>query len=268
MVELSKELLISAYAQGIRTTADAIARPTFVTDLDFTQPGGGLGGNNPDPDPEPDPDPVDPNDEDAAGTIKLSTTNSNFAPNTEFSVDITLHSDGAKVNSYSVKVEYDPTLLAISDGNPTLTGLQIETTNPDFTVVENTVNNTNGTMILKAETSVAAALSNKVVGKIKFKVLNNGSAEIKVSRIESSIVDQSSQNILEAITGLNIKTGSNIGTADEIIDTPLIPTGVDPNISDLPKSDLPFSGLIYVMLGLGLVYAGLVGKRLSKKKVR
>lgn len=255
MKELTELLVLTVHAQA----ADTTARPTFTTDIDFDN----LSGGDDDTDSDDDTD-----NDNAVAKITLDSSGTNFSVNSEFTVQIEVDSDGATATDYTVKVEFPVDILQVVDSNTSVSGTQITFSDTDFTATDNTVSNTNGTIVLQAEASSAQEISG-VVAEIKFKVIAEGDADITVVKAESSIVNSSATNILQQVTSLQVKAGSSIGSADQIIDDPLLPSGgISSFPKDLPESDLPFSGLFYVLVGIGLIYMGLLGKKLSHKSKR
>lgn len=238
-----------------QTKADAVAQPTFFTDIDFSNSGdnGGNGGNNG-------------NNTQASGSISILTDSSSFPVGGEFSLNIKVAAGDTEVASYTVKLEYNSQIFSVVDADAEVSGTQVEFLDTTFNEVTNEVNTTTGTILIKGEIGTPVTID-KVVAKVKFKSQQPGAAEIKVVKAESSIVDDTSANILETANGLSINVGQTIGQPSQIIDDPLTP--VSSPISDvkkLPDSNLPFAGILYMALGIALIAIGIQAKRLTGQR--
>jgi hypothetical protein len=247
MVKLDLGLLKKVSAQ-----ADAIVQPTYTVNLE------GVSTSTPTVTVTTSPTPTSTS---GVASIKLKTVTSSFAKNSEFNVDINLDSGGKSILSYTVKVKFSPSILQVVDSDSELTGTQIDFKDANFNETENTVNNTAGTIILKAEASDAKQLL-ATVATIKFKAITEGSSDIEVVESESSIVDNSSANILETVNVLKVNVGESTGSVNEPLLTPTTPAGA---IRELPKSGLPFAGILYMVLGVLLVYLGLMGRKIAQQ---
>jgi len=258
-----KILAADIVTQVLAQSGAGIAQPTFTTDLNFNN----LGGNTPNPGsanppPPPPPSPLPSSYASGPGVVKLTTDSQNFAVGSQFYVTIDVDSGGQKLSSYSLKIQYDPSLLQVQDSDPNTPGLQINFLDTVFTQQTNTVNQSSGSIVIAAQSTIPTALSG-TIAKISFIGTKTGTDQIQVSTTESSLVNDSSANILTTANGLAITVGQNIGIPGQIIQTPLSPVG---NINNLPKSGLPFEGIIYILIGCSLIYLGVIANKLRKKK--
>lgn len=269
MRQLDSNLLFKIQAQ----TSAAIAQPTFVTDIDFSKintsptPTSSVSPtatasptNSPTTSPSPTISPTT-SPTTQVNCISLKSTQVNVAQGAQFNITVGLNSGTAKLKSYTVKIQFNNTLLQVVDADTQTTGTQVTFLDTSFTPTTNSVQNNTGVVIIKGDTTTATVLA-KDVAQLKFTAIGEGSAQIAVVKTESSLVDDSSANILQCATTLTIGTGSQAGNSSEIEDQPL---PANP-ISGLPKSDLPFGGVIYLLLGILLIYLGSIGRRIARKK--
>lgn len=250
--ELIKPIVQPVQAEG--ETTDAVAQPTFFTDIDFSDTNtGGNGGNN------------GGGNSNGEGSISILTDATSFVVGGEFTVEIKVDSNETEIGSYTIKIEYNPEMLTVTDSNTEVTGTQVEFTDTVFNEVQNEVNLTSGTVSLKGEIGSPTAID-MIIGKVKFKSLKEGSVEIKVIKAESAMVDDTSANILQNTNGLAVTIGDTVGQPGEIIDDPLLPNTPGGDVKKLPDSDLPFAGLLYMILGIVLIIGGIQAKRLARKR--
>ncbi len=252
MRHLNRSFLSPVVAQS--ATADAVAQPTFTTSLNLTP-------STPAPAASPPVTTPPASTQSASINLEISGNQNNLRIGDQFETKILLDSSSELVSSYTIIIEYDPTAIEIVDQDTQLPGAQITYSHPNFTVIENRANNTTGILTLRAETGSPSAAADLEIGDINFRVTGNGATEISVSLNQSFVTNNTSQNILATSSSAQVsvsQTGQNTGTT--VDNTPIIPVA---NISELPKSDLPFSGALYVILGTMLIALGLMGRRIS-----
>jgi hypothetical protein len=251
MRELNPNLIRSVAAQ-----ADAIAQPTFATDVDFSTPGGGVtpppgendGGNN----------------EATTGEITLVAPQQLCSEDDTFQIEVKIDTLDNPIGSYTVQINFDQAVVQVVDTDTELSGIQIETSG-DFNVTTNTASNSTGIITLSAEIEDPVAVE-EIVGKITFKAISQGNSKIEISEDNSSLVDETSADILDKTTSVTVTINDNC------IETGNTPPPITPpptpgqGVGELPKSDLPFSGALYLLFGVVLVYAGVVGRRIAKQQ--
>ncbi len=254
MREIELSLLPKIAAQS-----STIARPTFVTDIEPKQSSQTPPANQPPANQPPASFPVTPVTGDAQ--ITLESASSSFSTGSNFTIQIRVNSKGEQVKSYTAVVSYDPQKLEVIDKNTATSGIQIDYTG-SFTVTENAANNSQGSVRLRAESGTASSL-NQLVGAVTFRAKTTGQTTISVSQTASSIVDAASVNLLDNVNSLTINV-TETGADSEII-TPTTPLPIG-GLNELPKSDLPYSGILFLGLGVIFVYLGLLGRRIAGKK--
>lgn len=245
-MRILKDLIIKPVLA--QTQSDAVAQPTFFTDIDFS--------DLPTPGPTPTPQ--------GEGTIRIETDATSFLLNEEFEVEVSVDSNGEDLVSYTVKIEYDSDLLQVVDEDQTTNGIQVQFTDTEFSEVENVVNASTGSITIKGEVATAASKRGQVAS-IRFVSVAEGPAEIQVVESESSLVNDASTNVLDRVNGLQFTVGESIGEASDIIESPLTPRGIAETIKELPESGLPFGGVIYMAIGTLLIGIGLRARQIHKR---
>ncbi len=253
MVELELDSLIQSVEAE---SGDGNVQPTFITDIDFsngTNNGGdNTGGDGTDDDQDQEEDQDQGQTSDTVGSVSLNSTDTNFSIGSEFEIAVRISSGTAEISSYSIKVEFDSDYIQVVDTDLEESGVQIAYTHDDFSLLENTANNSTGSIIIRAETSSPEEV-NKAIASITFRAVAEGQTDIEVIKQESSLVNDVSTNILEESSSLSVSLGDNVVSPVETIEDPVLPDGT---VSSLPKSDLPFTGIIFIILGLIFIYIG------------
>jgi hypothetical protein len=253
------ELDLGSILQTVEAqSGDANVQPTFITDIDFSDgtsddAGGDTGddtGDNTDDDNQD-------QTSDTVGSINLASTSTTFSVGSEFEVEVRVNSGATAISSYSIKIEFDSDYVQVIDMDLEESGVQIAYLHEDFSLLENTANNSTGSIIIRAQTSSPEEV-NKAIANITFRAVAEGQTQIEVKAQESSLVNDTSTNILEESSSLSVSLGDEAVSVVETIEDPVLPDG---EISSLPKSDLPFTGIVFIILGLIFIYVGFSLKR-------
>ncbi len=255
MREIELSLLPKIAAQS-----STIARPTFVTDIEPKQSGQVTPPPTQPPANQPPASfPATPLTGDAQ--ITLESASSRFSTGRNFIIQLRVNTKGEKVKSYTAVISFDPQKLEIIDKNTSISGVQVEY-NGSFTLTENAANNTQGSVRLRAENTTATSF-NQLVGALTFRAKTTGQTTISVNKTSSSVVDTASVNLLDSVNSLTINV-TQTGDDSEVL-TPTTPLPIG-GLNELPKSDLPFSGILFLGVGVIFVYLGLLGRRIAGKK--
>jgi|GEM_PF-3847955 len=254
---LSQSIFGAVQAQS----AQAVAQPTFVTDIDFSQFIGTprpTTAATPITSVTPTPATTATPSSSTLPCVTLIVTSPNVVNvGGEIPVEIRINSAGQKLKSFNLKFTFQSTVVQVMDGNTGLAGTQLTYLDSDFAATKNEATISPGVINLRGEASTAKALD-KSVATFKFRVVTNGTTEVQLVKADSTFVSESNTNILTC-TPQTLVVG--VGTNSVLVDQNLPVT-----ISGLPKSDLPFSGIIMVLLGIMLIYWGLVGRRVAAHK--
>lgn len=149
---------------------------------------------------EPTPSPTTPSGQ---AVIKLTTDTATLEVGATVTCDIQIESDEEEIDNYSLFLSFDATVLEVVDVNPSQTGVQISSVDTFSTVNTNTADNTAGSINYVAEISGAAQPINRRVAQITFRAKRTGTSVISVNQTQSSITNDSGEDILASSTSLN-----------------------------------------------------------------
>lgn len=174
--------------------------------------------------------------------VKLSTAASSLEVGSTATCDLRIESSNEEVESYSIVITFNSSVLEVVDANATQTGVQVNFLDEFSDIQTNSANNTTGTIEITAFISGAAQSINRNIAQVTFRAKAAGTSVVSVNRSESEVVNDEDSNILGTTTSLNLTV---TGT-----------TGTEPPSNGQPT--VPESGMMDTLATLGSVLSGLL----------
>lgn len=202
-----------------------------------------------------------------AGTepsISLNTPSSSLAIGEKTIVQIIIDTNLEPINKYSVQILYNPTLLKITDFDPSTPTTEIDFQDTFFDAMINDVSLQQGIITLSAENPTGStSITDRVVAEFEIEAVSSGFAELTFSMDNTMLLDDHSVDILESTNELELILGGTTGEDegpiiedDETIT--VVPTNEIPLPSQTPSTALPdnLRGPTVILVGVTLILAG------------
>ncbi|MBW7953804.1 MAG: cohesin domain-containing protein [Candidatus Dojkabacteria bacterium] len=187
-------------------------------------------------------------------SITMTTDQFGIGIGQNMTVDIVIDSKSQEISSYNVQIVYNPNLLEVVDAQPAVSNTQIAYLDNFFEVDENSVNQANGVINLKASSPQGgASFSNRSVARITFKGKQLGLGQVEVNKNNSSLQTLNSTDILQYTNSLSITVSDSSVTV-----TPTIITSGTAFPTRLPNNSITgdIGGPAGLVLGLLLISLG------------
>jgi len=211
--------------------------------------------------------------------IKLTNASTKIEAGSTTKADVTIESESQEVSSYTITIMYDPEVLEVVDKSSSQAGIQVEFLDSFALEKTNTADNSEGKIKIIAEITGSAQTVNRRVAAIIFRGKSVGTSVVSVNKSQSSIKNQSNQDILGSTTSLNLTvTGESAQTTTTTTTTT---TTISPTSTTIPGTsptttvpgELPESGIGDIAIIISLVLTGilmsLIGLRsFLDKKIR
>lgn len=189
---------------------------------------------------EPEPPPSTPSE----AAVKLSTSTSSLQVGQTATCDLNIESGDEEVQSYSIKISFNSSILEVVDANLTQSGIQTNFLDTSFTIQTNSADNTMGTITLTTTASSASQTINKRIAQITFRAKRTGTSVVSIDKSQSSVNDIIGENIIGATTSLNFTVTGQTQTT--------------PTPAPSPAPQLPASGLFDTLATFGSILSGVL----------
>jgi len=174
--------------------------------------------------------------------VRLSTSTSSLEIGSSVTCDLRIESNNEEVESYTLVISFDASVLEVVDADLTQTGTQINLTDDFFETQTNSVDNTSGTIQISAFASGTPQSVNRNVAQITFRAKRTGTSVVSVNRSASEVINDEDTDILASTTSLNLTV-----------------TGVSEQEEEQQEEEqLPVSGISDTLATLGGILSGLL----------
>lgn len=196
--------------------------------------------------------------------VKLSTSTSTLQIDATTTVDLRIESDEAEVQSYDLTITFDSDIIEVVDSNTVQTGTQIDFLDTFATVQDNSANNSTGTISISAQVSGGTQSINRRIAQITFRAKATGTSIVSVNKAQSSVENDSGEDILGATTSLNFTvTGQTQTTPDESEALPS--SGIKETLTTFGSV---LGGILMLYVGIKLVIDNRKEKNLNENIIR
>lgn len=180
--------------------------------------------------------------------IRLSTSASSLEIGSTATTDLRLESNNEQVESYTIVITFNASVLEVVDANLSQTGVQVNFVDDFSQVQTNSANNTTGVIQISAFASGTPQSINRNIAQITFRAKTSGTSVVSVNRSESQVVNDEDSDVLASSTSLNFTVTGETQTGQPSDDG----DGGD------GTQPLPASGLFDTLATFGSVLSGLL----------
>lgn len=193
--------------------------------------------------------------------LKLSTTSSTLQTGSIAVCDLKIESGNEEVESYSIIISFNASVLEVVDANASQTGVQINFLDEFSDIQTNSANNTTGTIQITALTSGAAQTMNRNIAQITLRAKAVGTSVVSINRSQSEVMNDQDTNILGSTTSLNFTVTGTSGEEPPGPDGQVTPaSGISDTLATLGSV---LSGLLMLYVGIKMVIDKKRGKEIG-----